>query len=200
MGDRSWKETLAAVETAPHRYVARPVVLGFGRAICRDRLDDGARAPDSSRLFGALFVRGKERTAWVSGAERPQEVVKIGDVVYVEPVGTAGEFGLRQVPEVNGAIVAMIRIRGACSRSRRLQLRLKPVRSRDAAQRQPGSAFKPFVYAAALIMGSRRSARSRRTHLAASGPGLPMWTPKNFEKQISRAPDFAARHRTVAAT
>ncbi len=33
--------------------------------------------------------------------------MKIGDVIYVEPTGEKGSYGLRQVPQINGAIVAM---------------------------------------------------------------------------------------------
>ena len=51
------------------------------------------------------------RTAvWARRRAGPQDVVKPGDAIYVEPMpatAKAGEYGLRQVPEVNGAIVAM---------------------------------------------------------------------------------------------
>ena len=41
-----------------------------------------------------------KRSATVGAAPNgPQDVLKIGDVIYVEPIHTAGNYGLRQVPE-----------------------------------------------------------------------------------------------------
>src|SRR6185312_3861395 len=44
---------------------------------------------------------------WGAVPTGPAQVAKPGDVLYVEPEGKPGQFGLRQIPEVNGAIVAM---------------------------------------------------------------------------------------------
>ena len=103
------------------------------------------------------WARKELKNADVGGPtpSSPQDVVKPGDVIYVEPIGQAkGNYGLRQVPEVNGAIVAMdphtgrvLALSGgfsyaSCQFDRAMQ-----------AKRQPGSSFKPFVYAAALDNG-----------------------------------------------
>ena len=49
------------------------------------------------------------------------------------------------------------------------------------AMRQPGSSFKPFVYAAALDNGFTPASKIDDTPVSLyQGPGLPMWTPKNF--------------------
>src|SRR5580698_4231563 len=48
----------------------------------------------------------KDQT-WGAVPTTPQQVAKPGDVLYVEPEGKPGQYGLRQIPEVNGAIVAM---------------------------------------------------------------------------------------------
>ena len=49
---------------------------------------------------------------WGPAPTTPQEVAKAGDVLYVEPIdpkdgGKPGQYGLRQIPEINGAIVVM---------------------------------------------------------------------------------------------
>jgi len=182
----SWKETLAAVGNRSGIDTWRAaVVLGFGpeRSV-EIGLDDGARA----RIpFSELLWARKELHDALVGAvpERPQEVVKIGDVVYVEPVGTAGEFGLRQVPEVNGAIVAMDPHTGrVLALSGGFSYASSQFDRAMQAQRQPGSAFKPFVYAAALDHGFTPVSKVEDAPISLpQGPGLPMWTPKNFENK-----------------
>lgn len=76
-----------------------------------------------------------------------------GDVVHVRAVDD-GQWSLRQVPEVQGGFVAMdvntgrvIAMQGGFSYQASVFNRA------TQAQRQPGSSFKPFVYAAALDSG-----------------------------------------------
>jgi penicillin-binding protein 1A len=182
----SWKETLAAVGNRSGIDTWRAaVVLGFGpEQSVEIGLDDGARA----RIpFSELLWARKELHDALVGAvpERPHEVVKIGDVVYVEPTGTAGEFGLRQVPEVNGAIVAMDPHTGrVLALSGGFSYASSQFDRAMQAQRQPGSAFKPFVYAAALDHGFTPVSKVEDAPISLpQGPGLPMWTPKNFENK-----------------
>ena len=86
---------------------------------------------------------------------RSRQVLDVGDVVYVEPLaGKDGQFRLRQVPEVSGAIVAMdpqtgrvLAMVGGFSYDQ------SQFNRATQAMRQPGSSFKPFVYAAALDNG-----------------------------------------------
>ena len=105
---------------------------------------------------------------WLEGQKRgakvlhPQDVLQRGDVIAVERVYTDPEglnypedtFGLRQIPEINGAIVAMdphtgrvLAMSGGYSFERSQFNRV------TQARRQPGSAFKPFVYLAAIDAG-----------------------------------------------
>ena len=114
-------------------------------------------------------IKGKAPT-------KVSQVLEAGDVIYVEPVaGKDGQFRLRQVPEVSGAIVAMDPQTGRV-------LAMVGGFSYDQSQfnratqalRQPGSSFKPLVYAAALDNGYTPSTvistrRSRSIPAAASG-------------------------------
>jgi penicillin-binding protein 1A len=74
----------------------------------------------------------------------------VGDLIFVERL-ESGAYGLRQVPAVNGALVAVepwsgrvVALVGGYSYS------LSSFNRATQAMRQPGSAFKPFVYASAL--------------------------------------------------
>ncbi len=110
-----------------------------------------------------------------------QEVLKPGDVIYVERKAN-GKYVLRQVPEVSGALVAMDPKTGRV-------LALVGGFSYDKSQfnratqawRQPGSVFKPFVYAAALDNGYTPSSVVLDAPVEIEqGPGQAPWKPQNY--------------------
>ncbi|CAH0340403.1 penicillin-binding protein 1A [Rhizobium sp. CECT 9324] len=88
-------------------------------------------------------------------AKSPQGVLSVGDVVYIEPVaGESNRYRLRQPPKVQGGLVAMdphtgrvLALVGGFSYAQ------SEFNRATQAMRQPGSSFKPFVYAAALDTG-----------------------------------------------
>jgi penicillin-binding protein 1A len=93
---------------------------------------------------------------------------------------------LRQVPEINGAIVAMDPHTGRIlAMSGGFSFASNQFDRAMQAKRQPGSSFKPFVYAAALDNGFTPVSKVLDAPVSLpQGPGLPMWTPKNFEKHF----------------
>lgn len=115
-------------------------------------------------------------------AKVPSDLVSMGDVVLVRKVTENGEFkrwSLRQVPEVQGAFMAMdvstgrvLAMQGGFSYQDSVFNRA------TQAQRQPGSSFKPFVYAAALDQGYTPATVIVDAPIEIHTPqGL--WTPKN---------------------
>ncbi|MCI0467975.1 MAG: penicillin-binding protein 1A, partial [Beijerinckiaceae bacterium] len=111
-----------------------------------------------------------------------------GDVVYVEPVADRpGQFRLRQIPEVSGAIVVMdphtgrvLAMVGGFSYDQ------SEFNRASQAMRQPGSSFKPFVYATALDNGYTPSSIILDAPIEIDqGPGLGVWRPDNFEGKSS---------------
>lgn len=124
---------------------------------------------------------------WGPAPAGPQQVAKPGDVFYVEALpapAKPGEFGLRQIPEINGAMVAMDPHTGrVLALSGGFSYASSQFDRAMQAQRQPGSAFKPFVYAAALDNGYTPSSKVMDAPFEMDqGPGLGIWRPDNFEK------------------
>lgn len=81
-----------------------------------------------------------------------QNIVAVGDVVYVEPEQNG--WRLSQIPEIEGALVALHPKNGAIlALVGGFDFNLSNFNRATQATRQPGSNFKPFVYAAALEHG-----------------------------------------------
>jgi len=159
------------------------VVLGFGNdKSTRIGLADGTQ---SVIPFKEMLWARKELNDAQVGAQpaKPQDVVKPGNVVYVEAVDKKQNYGLRQVPEVNGGIVAIDPHTGrVLALSGGFSYASSQYDRAMQAERQPGSAFKPFVYAAALDNGFTPVAKVLDAPFCMQqGPGMPMWCPENFE-------------------
>jgi penicillin-binding protein 1A len=111
------------------------------------------------------------------------QVINPGDVVYVEPAKAEGQFRLHQVPEVSGAMVVedpwtgrVLAMVGGFSYDQ------SQFNRATQALRQPGSSFKPIVYAAALDNGYTPSTVVLDAPLEIDqGPGLGVWKPENYE-------------------
>ncbi|WP_425450445.1 penicillin-binding protein 1A [Virgifigura deserti] len=127
----------------------------------------------------------------VGGAVRATgDVLAVGDVVAVEAVAENGEgqsypegsFGLRQIPAIGGAIVALDPHTGrVLAMSGGWSYATSEFNRATQAMRQPGSAFKPFVYLAALENGYTPSTIILDAPIVIDqGPGLPKWKPENY--------------------
>ena len=114
--------------------------------------------------------------------------LKAGDIVYVEPMSGEGvaadSYTLREVPLANGAIVAIDPFTGhVLALSGGFSYGSSQFDRAMQAMRQPGSTFKPFVYATALDQGYTPITKVLDAPFAApQGPGLPLWTPENYEE------------------
>ena len=85
--------------------------------------------------------------------ENAAAIVKVGDVVWVQSVGSQ-QYRLSQQPKVQGAIVAMQPQTGAIvALVGGYNYDTSKFNRATQANRQPGSAFKPFIYSAAIAKG-----------------------------------------------
>lgn len=86
--------------------------------------------------------------------EAVTDVLAPGDIIYVMPT-TAGVWALAQVPEAQAAVVSLDPVDGAItSLTGGFDYSISKFNRVTQAARQPGSAFKPFIYSAALEHGN----------------------------------------------
>ncbi|MEE2692847.1 MAG: penicillin-binding protein 1A [Pseudomonadota bacterium] len=107
------------------------------------------------------------------------EILSRGDVVYVEPAQD-GAYRLRQLPAINGALTAIDPHTGrVLAMVGGFSFQLSEFNRALQANRQPGSTFKPFVYAAALDSGYTPSSIVLDAPFVA--PGIDSWwKPGNY--------------------
>lgn len=140
------------------------------------------------RDIGILPLDGV-RWARVSG-KAPTKVAQVlnpGDVVYVEAAEKGpGQFRLRQVPEISGGMVVqdpwtgrVLAMVGGFSYDQ------SQFNRATQALRQPGSSFKPIVYAAALDNGYTPSSLVLDAPIELDqGAGQGVWKPENYENNF----------------
>jgi penicillin-binding protein 1A len=126
-----------------------------------------------------------------AGALDPKDVawaragkgLNVGDLTFVEPE-EGGLYGLRQIPAVNGAIVAIephsgrvLAMVGGYSFS------LSKFNRATQAERQPGSSFKPFVYATALENGFTPATVVSDAPFSITGGNGQTYEPENYNHE-----------------
>jgi penicillin-binding protein 1A len=177
-------EVKALSDVAPWRLA---VVLETSDQSARIGLQPGHEPGGYISKERAIGILPLEGVKWArSGGKavaKVSQVVSPGDVIYVEPAKNDGQFRLHQVPEVSGAMVVedpwtgrVLAMVGGFSYDQ------SQFNRATQALRQPGSSFKPFVYAAALDNGYTPSTVVLDAPLEIDqGPGLGVWKPENYE-------------------
>ena len=113
------------------------------------------------------------------------ELLRVNDVIYVEKI-INNKFSLKQVPKINGGIVVMDPYTGrVVALSGGFSFKSSEFNRASQALRQPGSAFKPFVYALALENNFTPSSLVLDAPLVLEqGSDLKMWKPENYGKKF----------------
>jgi penicillin-binding protein 1A len=193
-GFDDWPDQLAAIET--------PAGAGDWRlGVALDVTEDSALIGFADRSRGVIPMDGvdwarpwREEQRVGPAPSAVTDVLALGDVVLTSaepnavPIARAeGEeplavLALEQIPEVEGAIVALdphtgrvLAMRGGWS------FEQSEFNRATQALRQPGSAIKPFVYLSALEAGYTPSTIILDSPIAVDqGEGLAMWRPRNY--------------------
>lgn len=185
--EAGWRAALGAVD-APSDIEGwrKAVVLEVGDSSARigvdgvEEDDDGHFIPFEEMRWARPRLDGGRVG---SAPNRPSDVVSVGDVVLVSrPEGES--WTLRQVPLIQGAFMAMdpqtgrvLALQGGFSYEASVFDRA------TQAERQPGSAFKPFVYAAALDNGYSPATIVLDAPVVVELAGKD-WKPKNYSNRF----------------
>jgi penicillin-binding protein 1A len=126
--------------------------------------------------------------------KKPKNVVAIGDIIYVEEKDPKKDFidhilplyNLRQFPDVNGALIALDPHTGRIfAVSGGISFNKSEFNRATQAFRQPGSAFKPFVYLTALEKGYAPNTKILDAPFVIDqGADLGKWSPENYSNKF----------------
>ena len=114
-----------------------------------------------------------------------EDVLKKHDIIYVS-IKNNGDYVLEQIPDINGGIVVMDPHSGrVVALSGGFDFKLSNFNRASQAKRQPGSAFKPFVYISALENGLQpNSLILDAPFVVDQGERLGKWKPENYGKKF----------------
>ena len=113
------------------------------------------------------------------------DLFKVGDLVYVKKINQEN-YELKQLPAVNGGIVVMDPFTGrVLAMAGGFSFNKSEYNRVTQAKRQPGSAFKPFIYALALENNFTPSTLVLDAPIVLEqGIDLKMWKPENYGKKF----------------
>ena len=120
---------------------------------------------------------------WIK--KETSEIFKKGDIIFVKKI-KKGIYSLKQIPEVNGSIVVMDPFTGrVLAMTGGFSFKQSEFNRASQALRQPGSAFKPFIYALALENDYTPSSLVLDAPLVLEqGTDLKLWKPQNYGKKF----------------
>ena len=133
-------------------------------------------------LEGTLFLEDIKWT--LRGNKQLKSSYKIGDIIFVKK--EKNNWKIKQYPKVNGGIVVLDPFTGdVLALVGGFNFKTSEFNRVTQAKRQPGSAFKPIVYAAALEKGfAPNSIILDAPFVESQGEGLKNWKPENYGKKF----------------
>lgn len=162
---------------------APPPITGWQRAVI---VSIGTKSVQIATENGKTGEMSPEDVRWASaGAKRDaKRALKAGSAIFVEDLGKA-KYGLRQKPLVEGALVAMDPHTGrVLAMVGGYSFAESSFNRATQAKRQPGSTFKPIVYASALDYGFTPATLIDDAPLEIIAGDGKTWAPDNYTKQF----------------
>ena len=185
--DRLWGPQLAELDTEsmPDAWQLA-MVESVAEAAAEIRLTSGEAGtiPLERLRWARKRLEGQRRGPAV---KRVSDVLAPGDAIVVEREAEPdGGFALRQIPDIDGALVALDPHTGrVLALTGGFSFEASEFNRATQARRQPGSAFKPFVYLAALDHGLTPSSLVLDAPFVIDqGPGIGKWKPSNYTRRF----------------
>ena len=202
-----WRGPLAQVELNQDWLsqlvsIKPPTAIGdWHISVVREILEEKTKIGLDDGSLGVIpFKELKWARKWLKGenlgpsVKKPGDVLSVGDIILVDKVTGEKEdnatkevnYSLQQIPEIEGALLAIDPHTGRVLAMVGGYDYEKSQFNRSVhARRQPGSAFKPFVYLVALDKGFTPSSLILDAPFVIDqGPGLPKWRPANYTKKF----------------
>lgn len=194
--EESWRAALSETKMARDIDLDGPwypaVVLSVGSNDARIGIEGVAEDEDGHFITAKDVTWAKKRSAdGTTGrtAKVAGDLLAVGDVVHVRAMtsdedGTFIRWTLRQVPSVQGGFVAMdVNTGRVLSMQGGFSYQASVFNRATQAKRQPGSSFKPFVYASALDSGYSPATIIVDAPIEINTPqGL--WRPRNASREF----------------
>ena len=155
-------------------------LIGWKIAIVKEVNQFETKIETTDRLDGIIKYKD---ISWTK--KEFQELIKVGDLIYVKNFKN-NNYSLKQLPKINGGIVIMDPYTGrVLALSGGFSFKNSEFNRATQALRQPGSAFKPFVYALALESKYTPSSLVLDAPLVLDqGIDLKKWKPENYGKKF----------------
>ncbi|MEG9883221.1 MAG: penicillin-binding protein 1A [Hyphomicrobiales bacterium] len=194
--DGDWGRELAAIDAPAD---LKPWRLAIVLKINKDSVSIGLRPKvragdpvNDKRDYGRIPLESMRwaRKALKDGKLGPEitapgDVLAAGDIVYVAPGDALDQWRLMRMPEIQGAMVVMdphtgrvLALVGGFSYA------MSQFDRAIQAKRQPGSAFKPVVYAAALDSGYTPASVVLDAPISVKLKNGEDWIPRNYERDF----------------
>jgi penicillin-binding protein 1A len=170
----NWKEEIKKIKIDP--------TLNWKKAEISDIDQTGINFKTLKGIKGKIFIK---KLKWaIPNKKTIFDRFNIGDIIFVNQMNNS--WDLKQYPKVNGGIVVLDPFTGDVKALvGGFNFKSSEFNRVTQAQRQPGSAFKPIVYAAALENGySPNSIVLDAPFVESQGIGLKNWKPENYGKKF----------------
>jgi penicillin-binding protein 1A len=176
--NKNWKKTVSQYKLDP------TLNWQFAEITSLDvnRIEFDLITNEKNSLKGSLLFKDIKWT--IPKKKSIKDVHKIGDIIFVKKDND--NWLLKQYPKVNGGIVVLDPFTGDVQALvGGFNFRTSEFNRVTQAKRQPGSAFKPIVYAAALEKGfAPNSIILDAPFVESQGVGLKNWKPENYGKKF----------------
>ena len=176
--DKNWKNKIENYKLDPTLNWSLAEIISFDN----DKIYFKILDEDKKNLDGFLTFKNIKWT--LTSKKLIKDVHKVGDIIFVKNENNF--WKIKQYPIVNGGIIILDPFSGnVLALVGGFNFKTSEFNRVTQAKRQPGSAFKPIVYAAALEKGfAPNSIILDAPFVESQGVGLKNWKPENYGKKF----------------